>query len=284
MGLLTRIQKPPGGRRLRHLATLAMVLLAGLGSPLAAHADTFTDTYLAPDVQTPNAAAACGGQTNCTIGTETFNELPTGNYSDQTISTNFGTNGAITGTIAGNFEINKADQYGGAGGNGNYIVTFDHNTGYSLDLSTQAGTGVNYFGMDLTALDAGNDLSFYNGNTLVGTYTPQNLITALGACPNGYCGNPNTGQDPNEQFAFVNFYDQSGTFDRIVFTENASFGGGYEADNFTVAYRPDNTVTQGVVVPAPMSGLGATPLGFGVLGIAMFIRRRKAPRGDMAFA
>jgi len=282
MGLMFKVQRPPGRRRLRQVAALAMMMLAG--APLAARADTFTETYLAPDVQTPNAASACAGQSNCTIGTESFNELATGSYTGQTISTDFGTNGAITGTIAGNYSINPADQYGGAGGKGNYIVTFDHAAGYSLDLSTKAGTGVNYFGMDLTALDAGNDLAFYNGNTLVGTYTPQNLISSLGSCPNSYCGNPNTGQDKTEQFAFVNFYDQTGTFNRVVFTENAAFGGGYEADNFTVAYRSNNTVTQGSIVAAPMPGLGATPLGFGVLGIGMFFRRRRASRGGMAFA
>lgn len=254
----------------------AALLAAGMAAPRAARADSFVETYLNPGVTSVTASTVCS-VSNCAIGTETFNSDAAGDYAGKTLTTDFGTGGQITGTIAGNFQIDTPNQYGGA--SGNYAVTFDHNSGYSVTLSNAAngGGGVNYFGMELSALDPGNNLAFYNGNTLVATYTPQDLINALGKCPNGYCGNPSApykGQDPNEQFAFVNFYDQTGTFNRIVFTEGKNFGGGYEADNFTVAYRTNTSTTSGNVVPAPLPAPGGTPLGALVLAAAGLLHRR----------
>lgn len=264
------------GHGTRALGAAALVI-ALLAAPHAARADGFVETYMNPGVTSVTASDVCY-VANCAIGTETFNELTPGNYDGKTVTTDFGTNGAITGTLTGNYQISAANQYGGAGGTGNYAVTFDHSIGYTLTLdNTATGGGVNYFGMDLTALDGGNNLSFYNGNSLVATYTPADLISALGSCPSGYCGNPSTAfknQDGSEQFAFVNFYDQTGTFNKVVFTEGANYGGGYEADNFTVAYRTNTTATPGNVVPAPLSPAGATPLGALLLGAACWARAR----------
>jgi hypothetical protein len=271
----------PARRTLRGLTALAVIMVTGIAAPLSARADTFVESYLAPGVTTASSAAVCGGQTGCYLGTETFNELTPGSKSGTSYTTDFGSSGAVTATFTGNYSIAKADQYGGAGNTGNYAVTFDHSTGYTLSLATAAGTGVNYFGMDLTALDAGNDVSFYNNNTLVATYTPSQMIAALGSCSSGtnaYCGNPVTKQDSGEQFAFVNFYDQTGTFNKVVFTEGTNFGGGYEVDNMTVAYRATNLTVQGTVVPAPLPHLGATPIGAGILGVAAFFRRKKLAR------
>jgi hypothetical protein len=91
--------------------------------------------------------------------------------------------------------------------------------------------------MWLSALDADNELQFYDGTTLLYTFTAAQLIAKMGACPNGsnlFCGNPNNGEDTNEQFAFLNFYDEGGTFTKIVFTEPDASG--LESDNHTVGY------------------------------------------------
>lgn len=260
-------------RQLGVAATLAALLAPGL-----AHADRFVATYMGPGVQSVTADQVCS-VSGCVLGTETFNSAATGNYSGRTLSTDFGTGGRITGTMTGNYQIKQADQYGGAGGKGNYAVTFDHNTGYTLSLNN-AGKGVNYFGMNLMAIDPGNNLEFYSGNELVATYSSADMVKALGLCPGGpYCGNPAgpyQGWNGREQYAFVSFYDQKGTFDRIVFSEGKNYGGGFEADNFTVAYRSDTSRTPGTVLPAPLPPVGGSLLGSAMLGLAAWRRRRAA--------
>ena len=94
--------------------------------------------------------------------------------------------------------------------------------------------GDNYFGLWFSALDNGNDLKFYDGSTLLLDFTPALFQKLTGACPNAFCGNPNSqflGQDGNEQFAFLNFFDTTGYIDEIVFTETTSAG--LESDNQT---------------------------------------------------
>ena len=237
-----------------------------------------TETYLAPGTEATSFQDICGGQATCSVGTETFNNMSTGDYTTAStpITTNFGTYGAITGSISGNYTISPATQWGGANGTGNYIVTYS-SAGYTLNLnSTISPTGgVNYFGMELMSLDAGNNVSFYNGNTLVATYTPANLISALGSCPSSYCGNPNgpwQGANGTQQYAFINFYDTAGTFNKVVFTETPQVGG-YEADNFTVAYTAGASTIQGTIVPAPLPLLGASIPGI-LLGLGAFKRKR----------
>ncbi len=113
-----------------------MALAAGTAS-----ADTFLLNYEAPGVQNSTVALTVGG-------VETFDSVPTGYNAPFT--TDFGAGGAITGTYSGpnGVQINAADQYGGAGGTGHYVVAFG-STAYSLSLTsdpTLDPEGVNYFG------------------------------------------------------------------------------------------------------------------------------------------
>jgi hypothetical protein len=251
---------------------LAAAAAIVLGST-AAHADAFNISYGAPGDQNANAVIISKADT---LGVENFDGLPTGSSG---FVTDFGTGGVITGTYSGAPAITAADQYGGAGGNTLQIKAFNNDGGYTITLAHDNSIpGVNYFGFWLSALDLGNQLSFYDGATLVGSYSPSDLINALGACPNSYCGNPTgpfSGQDSNEPFAFVNFVDLDGTFNKIVFYEDPHVGD-YESDNHTVAYCSDpRSCITGTTIGAP-EPLTLSLFGAGLLGLGAVRRRRKA--------
>jgi hypothetical protein len=260
-------------------AIAAATLLAG-----AANATVpFTVSYEgeAPGVENTTA-------TFDTVGVETFDTIKTGTGNNFT--TDFGTGGAITGVYS-NVQINTPDQYGAAGGVGKYAVAFG-NDPYELRLSTSLPGGVNYFGYWLSALDAGNLVTFYSGGTELFQFRPQDVIDAINATGHAseYYGNPNPGfqgQDSQEPFIFLNFFDTAGSFDKIVFQETPA-SGGYESDNHTVG----NVVLspgQGTTVPlihsdapfVPVANVPGVPepaswalmlVGFG--GMGAMIRRR----------
>ena len=274
---------------------LAATLIVGGASGVAqnATAATFAVSFEGEAAGVQNTTA-----TFSTEGVETFNKLPTQTY-PQSITTDFGTSGTgstINGTYAAGsskgIQINSADQYGGAGGNSNYIVAFE-NTPYSLTLTSDISGGVNYFGFWLSALDAGNFVTFYGaGGQKLFTFNPQDVINAVksSANPSLYYGNPNSafqGQDGGEPFIFVNFFDTTGSFSKISFSE-INNGGGYESDNHTVGHY--ETMGQGTVITLTNSVSGVPEpstwamllLGFGGLGLAGYRRSRKAEAASLA--
>jgi hypothetical protein len=264
----------------RHILRLLTVLggLAFAADAGTAHADAFNITYEPPGVENVNQAALCAnlGSGPCTVGVENFNERSVG--TGETFTTNYGTGGTITGTYK-NVQITAADQYGGAGGTGNYAVAFT-STSYQVNLSTTLSTGVNYFGFWLSALDVGNTVSFYRNGVDVYDFTPSQVIASLGTCTstNPYCGNPNSGfsgQDSSEQFVFVNFYDLAGSFDSIHFNE-VNFGGGYESDNHTVGYV---TAETGIQAPEPSSIALFLTGACGLFALRRRLTGRRTPAG-----
>jgi len=208
------------------------------------------------------------------VGIETFDAIATG--TGKNVTSNFG-GSVFSGRYAG-VQINKADQYGGAGGNGRYPVTFT-NAGYSVDLSSSQPGGVTYFGFWLSALDAGNNVSFYQGGQLLFTFGAQAARTFINTLPDfkSYYGNPNiafAGRNSGEPYSFLNFYARGGTsFDRIVFAEKPA-GGGYESDNHMVGRwnRVSGTIVPvaGAIntVPEPATWLMLV-FGFGLVGVGM---------------
>jgi len=250
---------------------LALAAVAALFAHGAARADTFSVTIENPGVQLSTSQFT-------TSGVETFS----GRGSN--FSTDFGTGGAITGVYSG-VQVNSADQYGGANGTGSYAVTFS-SAGYSLDLSTSVSHGgpatINYFGYWLSALDGGNVVDFYKGDTKVYSFNPSDALAVVNSAGGtGYFGNPNanfSNQNGGEPYAFLNFHDTDGSFDRIVFHETPQ-SGGYESDNHTVGFY---TAQGGTVVPMA-AAVSAVPeasswamMALGLVGVSVVRLRRKA--------
>lgn len=215
------------------------------------------------------------------MGVETFETAQRGVHA---LDTDFGGSGWVRGYYD-RVDVRKADQYGGSGGTGNYAVAF-RNTGYELRLQTEDGLGVDYFGYWLSALDANNIVTFYRGDELLLTFKPEDMLAMVRGNP-AYFGNPNPGllgRNSGEPYAFVNFFNVDGWFDRIVFSQSG--GGGYESDNHTVG----RWLTEGsgtIVSNYGAAGLGSpfrlnsVPLpgtamlcGLALLGLGAVARRR----------
>lgn len=240
----------------------ALGLLAFALLPVNSNADTFSASYLAAGVQTPNAS-------------NNYNTFEPGVYNTAAKTTTF--NGSsITGIYSGSFDLLSANLYGGAGGTGNFIST----TGtYSLNLSSSA----NYFGLWFSALDSGNQLSFYKDSTLLYSFTPTAYQQLVGACPsssNAFCGNPTQtflGQDSGEQFAFLNFYDSNGTFNKVTFIQTVA-GAAFESDNHTVAIVSQAPLGSNIVTPEPSSWVLALTGMLCIGGVVVTRRMQSAAR------
>lgn len=266
----------------KSVVKLAMVLLTGVGTSSLLFGDSFIVTYAPAETQAPNSTTLCGAAPICWIGEETFptSSAPS-NANFTTVASVGSPSGSITGVYSGALTIDAANEYGGAGGSG-YFATVSKNS-YTLVLTPSgASTGVpevNYFGLWFSALDAGNQLQFYDGSTLEYTFTPTIFQSLVGSCTGGknlFCGNPNNrSEDSNEQFAFLNFYDMDGSISKIVFTETTTAG--FESDNQTVGYMDPVDPTGTVVgdTPEPWSfALLATGL------LALIALRRRFALND----
>ena len=210
------------------------------------------------------------------VGVENFDARASGN--GQNFSTNFGSSGVFSGVYK-NVQVLGADQYGGAYGAGKYAVTFD-NPGYTLDLTTTRPGGVTYFGFWLSALDASNSVSFYQGNSMLFTFNASDAANFINSLPNrdSYRCNSNApfvGQNCGEPYVFLNFYAEAGTtFDRVAF--NQVGGGGYESDNHTVGIwntKSGTIIPNAGVVPEPESW-ALMIAGFSMIGVSMRRRSR----------
>lgn len=254
---------------IKHIAIAAGTMLAVGG--LAAQATAAVSvTIEAPGVQNTTATFDYSGVENFdgrTLGT------------GQNFPSNFG--GSPISGVYQNATIETADQYGGAGHTGQYVVAGLQSSpsSYTIDFSGSANP-VNYFGFWLSALDKGNSVQFYDGATNVFSFTPDNVLAFVGADGSNYLGgayygNPVTHENGAEPYVFVNFFFEDGlTFDKIVFQQTAANpGAGYESDNHTVGWYNDHSGDPVPGVPEPATWLMMIG-GFGLIGLAMRRRTR----------
>jgi hypothetical protein len=240
-----------------------LAVTAALASS-AASADILV-TAEAPGVQNSTAGFSA-------VGIENFDARSIG--AGQNLVSTYG-GSVFTGNYTG-VGVLGADQYGGAGGNSQYAVTFT-TAGYTLDLSSSQPGGVNYFGFWLSALDGQNQLKFFNAGNLVFTFSASDALTFINSQANAsaYFCNPNPGrttQNCGEPYAFLNFFGRNGTtFDRIQFFQDPA-AGGYESDNHTVGVWSSITGDPLGGVPEP-SSWAMLIAGFGLVGASM--RRRR---------
>ena len=184
-----------------------------------------------------------------------------------------------------NVDIVQADQYGGAGGTGNYFTVQPGKDGTSSDpqkskSTLTLNTPERYFGLWWSAGDAYNEMDFYSGNTLLQKFTTTDVIDFINQQSNAkdYYSNPNSkfqGQNQNEPYAFLNFFadpkNTNVTFNKIEFINNST-GTGFESDNHTVASSYKTTSGKIVSrVPEPNAALGLAM----IAGIGMLSQRRK---------
>lgn len=148
-------------------------------------------------------------------------------------------NGQTIGQYS-NVLIMNADQYGGANGTGKYFDVDKAKSGKAKQTfsTLKLTTPQKYFGFWWSAGDSNNVLNFLSKGEVVYTMTTKNVVDIIGKLSNkqAYYGNPNSqfkGQDGNEAFAFINFYNTDGTFDEIKYTNLG--GTGFETDNHTIA-------------------------------------------------
>ena len=243
----------------RNLIATTFGLCAAAFSQVAA-ADDWQITYEKPGVQNSTASFKL-------VGVETFDKRDVGDGTS--FETDFGLkDGAIQGKYS-SVQIGSADKYGGATGEGSYAVAFEKSP-YQLTLTkTPDGNGINYFGYWLSALDKGNTVTFFKGDKVVGEFDSSKVFESISGMKE-YVGNPTKpfyGGNDSEPYAFVNFFDVNGSFDRIAFKE-VNFGGGYESDNHTVGLFSD-------IPSVPEPETYALMLA-GVAAIGMKVRRRSA--------
>jgi len=204
---------------LKHILPLGMLALWLAGEPvfaIAARSTVFV-TYGQPGA----TASTFGG-----VSTYSFDNLPQG------IDT------GATWTGVGSFntlDILSADAKGGAS-NSQYMA--DGLNGVQQTTLT-LNTASSYFGLWLSAANSSEVIDFYSKTgSLLAEFTTANLLKAL---PSTYYGNPGSGADATQPFAYVNFLATSDIAWSSIVLRNSTADGTFQGDNFAsrvAAYNP----------------------------------------------
>jgi hypothetical protein len=153
----------------------------------------------------------------------------------------------VTGSVSGRY----ASPYGVTD---TYLtVPYNYSAG-AVSLTTPGS--YNYFGLYWGSLDLYNSIHFYDGGSLVGSYSGADIFSLMA----------NGGQSSWASNRYVNFLFTDGDlFDRIVLV---STNWAFESDNHAFG----NATT---AVPEPGT---LAMFGLGLIGLGMMARRRQAAR------
>lgn len=227
----------------------ALALTAAGGILLSASAQAgLIFTIENPGVQATTVAGA---------STETFDSAPLGVIGSYASS-------AIGGTYSGG-QVITHNLYGGAGAVGQYDVV---GLGNTTSQTLQFASPKTYMGLWWSAGDAANKLEFYDpANVLLGSYVIGDIIPNLSAA---YLGNPVTGENPGEYYAYLNFTTTAGSqIDHVVFGNVTASG--FESDNHSVYDKPITPPGHAV----PDAGSTMAMLG-GAIALLQSVRRKTA--------
>ncbi len=256
---------------------LLVLPLAGVLAATALQAAAIVAYVEAPSVQATSVS---------NVSTENFNSAATGIYSTNYVSSI----GTYAGSSTNKFAIVAADQYGGAGGTGNYFA-IGAQSGTANPVTLTLNTNANYFGFWWSAGDSLNSITFLLNGVALATFKTSDIETLLPNTTTGtvtaingsvyntktYYGNPNnSSQDTAEPFAYVDVIATGLYFNQIQFA-NTNTSSGFESDNHSVAYGVTGPPTGDVIVEnvplfAPEPGTVALML-LGI-GATALIRRR----------
>jgi hypothetical protein len=157
-------------------------------------------------------------------------------------------NGAVTNVNAAPFlSGNNGDGFGSPN-QANGADTTNYLTTGTGSVTLDFGRDLTYLGLLWGSVDNYNTLAFYNGATLVGSFTGADVL----ALPNG-------NQGPGGS-VYVNFNDLDGVFTKVVLTSS------------TNAFEIDNVAINASAVPD--SGATIALLGLGLVGLAAIRRKR----------
>lgn len=118
-------------------------------------------------------------------------------------------------------------------------------TSWSPTTTLSLNSPSSYFGFWWSAGDPTNLLTFYSGADVVAQYTTASMFSSL-ALSSDYNGNPLTGGNKREPYAFINFFgDEATSWDSIELTTQGGRGG-FESDNYTTRIESFNPLVDSV--------------------------------------
>ncbi|MBV8969478.1 MAG: hypothetical protein JO331_10520, partial [Verrucomicrobia bacterium] len=200
------------------------------------------------------------------VAVENFNEQALGSIAARGIIFGGDPNVGVYSPRGGG-TIVAADQFGGAGGTGNYLTD---NSSFHSPPQPASTTIIfmhpeRYFGIWWSAGDPNNVLQFLSAGKVIQTFTTSDVVNFINDSPNkqGYRGDPNPpfkGQNNGEDYAYLNFFAKEGfSFNEVVFSNNGSTG--FESDNHTVATNYENITGDPIpITPGPPEVVDPGPI------------------------